>query len=429
MRQYSQADNNNQGMAVMNGFRPLAAFAALFALSAQAHDSGVSRYKVAELQRPASLVADCLSGYFSGASITRINDFGVVNASSNCWTSVDPANPPATRMESATFVAAPWFGAVELPRSNDGFSYSHTINNQGELFGYEAATPDGGGLFATKWSLAGGRERIFVDPTCTDDLQFQAAIDGNGRYIVGWALRGDPNLPPPVDELCIRMRWVIRDAAGVETSGPMDGSPAALNAQDVAVGIVNRAAVRYHVPTGQTVVLHAVDSAHSAEATDINDQGEIAGRITVNSRPDFFNQCDPGVAVRWDRNGREYLLPHLPGAVSSHAFGVGYDGEVVGDSGAGQYCPFYDNSQERAVLWKGGRVHDLNTLIPRSAGITLTYAYSVNRRGQITAGGYVNDEPLTSCPEFQYDPATGTPTFQPVPCRNLHMFVLTPVGR
>jgi uncharacterized membrane protein len=124
------------------------------------------------------------------------------------------------------------------------------------------------------------------------------------------------------------------------------------------------------------------------------------------------------------------LLPHLPGAVSSHAFGVGYDGETVGDSGAGAYCaPVLDNGLERAVLWKGGRVYDLNTLIPRSEGITLTYAYAVNRRGQITAGGYVNDEPMTLCPSYQFDPATGTSTITSIPCHNLRMFVLTPAGR
>src|SRR5688572_9288760 len=116
----------------MNGLGLLAASAALLTSpGAQAQNSAVSRYKVVELPRPASLVANCLGGYFSGASIGRINDFGVVTATSNCWTSVDPANPPVTRMESAAFVAAPWFGATELPRSNDGFSYSHTINNRG----------------------------------------------------------------------------------------------------------------------------------------------------------------------------------------------------------------------------------------------------------------------------------------------------------
>ena len=410
----------------MNFHRSLATIAGLLcAFSAHAQGPAVSRYRVVELPIPDSLKAGCLTDYSAGASITRINDLGIVNAYSNCYTAVDPA-AGVLQFKSRTFVAAPWFGAVELPLSGPGFSYSYNINNRGEAFGYEG--PETGGFYAVKWSLGGGHERIFFDPAC-ENIQFQAAVDGNGRYTVGWALRGDPSLPPPVDQLCIRTRWVIRNAAGVETSGPLDGSPSAINAHDVAVGTVARSAVRYHVPTGQSVVLHAADPAHSVDATDINDLGEVAGRITVNAQPDFYNQCDPGVAVRWERDGRETVLPHLPGAVASHAFGVGYDGETVGDSGAGQYCAFTDNSGERAVLWKAGRVFDLNTLIPRVAGITLTYAYAVNRRGQITAGGYVNAEPLTRCPSSQFDPATGTSTIVTVPCHNQHMFLLTPVGR
>ena len=412
----------------MNRLHLLAASAALLtALGAQAQNSAVTRYRVDQLPIPGSALAGCVPGYAAGASIGRINDIGVVNATANCFSVVDPLGPQLA-YQSISFVASPWFGAIELPRSGPVASYAYDINNRGEIFGYEFGTPEGGGIFATRWSLAGGRERIFFDPAC-DTLQFQAAVDGNGRYTVGWALRGDPSMPPPLDQLCIYTRWIFRDAAGVESYGPLGGSPAAINALNVAAGTVNRSAVRYHLPTGQTTVLHAADSAHSAEATDINDLGEVSGRITTNTQPDALNQCDPGVAVVWDRGGRERVLPHLPGAVSSHAFGVGYNGETVGDSGAGQYCPFNDNSQERAVLWKGGRVFDLNSLIPRSAGITLTYAYSVNRRGQITAGGYVNSEPLTLCPGLESDPDTGTQVLVTTPCRNLRMFVLTPVGR
>jgi uncharacterized membrane protein len=156
----------------------------------------------------------------------------------------------------------------------------------------------------------------------------------------------------------------------------------------------------------------------------------VAGRLSLSiSAPGSSPQCDPGVALRWDRDGRELALPHLPGAVSSHAFGIGYDGETVGDSGAGNYCPYTDNREERAVLWLDGRAFDLNTLIPRSAGITLTHALSVNRRGQITAGGFDNDETLTQCPTSKFDPATGSLTYTVVPCHNTRMYVLTPVGR
>ena len=63
-------------------------------------------------------------------------------------------------------------------------------------------------------------------------------MDGNARYTVGWGLRGDPSFPPPIDQLCFNTRWVIRTAAGVETNGPLGGSPTAINAFDVAVGTV-----------------------------------------------------------------------------------------------------------------------------------------------------------------------------------------------
>ncbi|HEY5810839.1 MAG TPA: hypothetical protein VIT67_22905 [Povalibacter sp.] len=393
-------------------------------LNVQAHEAAVPRYRVNELSAPDSLKATCLKGYAQQAWAGRTNDLGVVNGTFTCYSQVDPVTPPAT-IQSDTFVASPWFGAAALPREGDGYSYSYTINNRGELFGYERwDTP---GFTGSKWTLAGGHEKIFYDPAC-ENIQFSAAVDGNGRYVVGWGLRGDPSQPPPLDQLCIFSRWLIRDAAGIETTVPLNGSPSALNALDIAVGIADRSAVRYNVRSGELRVLHAADSSHSAEAADINDLGEVAGRITNNSTAEVFNQCDPSVAVRWERSGSERKLPHLPGAVSSRAFGVGYNGETVGESGAGMYCgAASDGSTERAVIWIGARAYDLNTLIPRT-GITLTFAYSVNRRGQITASGYLNSEPMSVCPNYDA-PVDGTPVLENVPCHNMHLFVLTPVGR
>ena len=411
----------------MNLMRSLVVLGGVFAVCAQAHEPAVSRYRVNEIQPAASLVTGCTPGYGKTASIGTINDFGVVNGTVTCYTNVI-ADPVSFQYQTGSMVAAPWFDSFALPTSSPGQSYSYTITNRGEAFGYEGPV-DIGGLYATRWSLAGGHERIFFDPAC-NSIQFTAAVDGNGRYTVGWGLRGDPSLPPPIDELCISTRWLIRDAAGVETSGPLYGSPSSMNAFGVAVGTSNRSAVRYHVPSGELRVLHAADSAHSAEATHINDLGEVAGRVTQSTEPLQNPQCIPGVAVRWDRDGRERALPHLPGAVASRAYAVGYDGETVGDSGAGErYCDFTDNATERAVLWKGSRAYDLNSLIPRSERITLTYAFSANRRGQITAGGYDNDEPLAQCASSVIDPDTGGQVVVWASCHNTHMYVLTPVGR
>jgi len=120
-----------------------------------------------------------------------------------------------------------------------------------------------------------------------------------------------------------------------------------------------------------------VDPAHSVGAVDINDLGEIAGLIAENSQPDFFSPCDPRVAVRWERDGRERLLPHLPGAVSSQPFGVG---------GRGSVLPVHRQQ-------------------PGARG-------AVERR-----------------PGLRFDPAAGTTTIMTVACHNQRMFVLTPAGR
>ena len=405
--------------------RSLAALGLLFAIEAQAHGPSVSRYRVDEVHAPDSLNAGCLDGFAAGASIRRINDFGVVNGNFTCYTQVDPITS-TFQARNAPFVAAAWFGALELPRPPaPGSAFGASINNRGEIFGFESVE---NGIAGTRWTLAGGHEHFFFDPAC-DFIQVSTAADGNGRYVVGSGLRADSRLPPPLDTFCLRQTWLIRDSNGVETTGPLDGAPAAINSFSVAVGTSDRSAIRYHVPTAQVRMLHAADATHSAEASDINDFGEVVGRISVNtSSPGFVNQCNPGVAVRWERDGREILLPHPPGAVASRAFGLGHEGETVGDSGAGTYCQVTDGSGERAALWLSGRAFDLNTLIPRSAGITLTYAISVNRRGQISAGGFDNSEPLTQCPRVVTDPAGGPPTFRVVPCHNNHMFVLTPVG-
>jgi uncharacterized membrane protein len=396
----------------------------LLVTAAKAHGPAAPRYRINELPVPDALRTGCVEGYVASGAIQRINDFGVVNANFRCYTQADPATA-TFQARDAAFVAASWFGAVELARpSVAGFAFGSAINNRGEIFGFETVE---GGFSGVRWTLGGGHERLFFDPAC-GSLQVGGASDGNGRYVVGWGWRGDSRLPPPVDTLCLRTTWLIRGPNGVETPGPLDGQPAAINAFHVAVGTSDGSAIRYHVPTGELRVLHAVDATHSAEANDINDLGEVAGRIALNtSAPGPGAPCGgPGVAVRWERDGRERVLPHLPGAVASHAFGVGYDGETVGTSGPGTSCS--DALPNRAVLWLAGRAFDLNTLIPRS-GITLTHALSINRRGQISAGGFDNGEPLTQCPSVQLDPVTGTVTYTVAACRNTRMYVLTPVGR
>ena len=181
----------------MRSLRLFAAVAALSCVSTvEARD--VSRYRVTELATPASVQAGCLPDYSAGASIGRLNDFGVATGSFNCYSTVDPAGPSLVT-RGGSFVTTPWFGGVELAHTSPGYTFANSINNRGELFGFES--PDvNPGLYATRWTVSGGVERIFFDPEC-DGIQVAFAIDGNGRNTIGWAFRKDPSLGSPFDFL------------------------------------------------------------------------------------------------------------------------------------------------------------------------------------------------------------------------------------
>ena len=407
----------------MNHIRAMLAASTLLVFVTAAHAAPGRHYRVEELQVPDSLRQSCLPGYAEHAGPSSLNDSGVVVAGFSCYTEITPEG--AAYQKSGPFIAASWFGSLALPVTGPQCcSWAQNINNLGQSFGAE--NMDSGGFAGAIWSLGGGRERVFDLESC-DQIRFSAAVGGNGRYTLGWALRGDPAQPPPLDTLCIYPRWLFSSASGVETLGPIGGYPSGINSSDVALGTVNRSAVSFTINTAETRVLHAADATHSLNTSGINDLGEAAGWIAQDGQPGYANTCDPGAALRWAGNGSELALPHLPGAVSSRAWGVGYHGETVGDSGRGGYCEYLGNAGERAVLWQGSRAIDLNTLIPRAAGVTLTSAVSINRRGQIAAAGYSRNEPLVTCLQTQYPP-TG-PVNVPVPCHHMHAYLLTPVGR
>jgi hypothetical protein len=225
--------------------------------------------------------------------------------------------------------------------------------------------------------------------------------------------------------LCLTSRWLIRDAAGIVTPGPLNGSAYDINGFDQAVGNIDNGAVRMHLPSGQVRVLHAsTDSTNGAIARDINDLGESAG-VSYTYPPGDLT-CPRYTALRWDRAGIERVLPHLAGAVSSRAASAGYDDDTVGDSGPGDYCSSDDSANERATLWRGDRAIDLNDAIPRGLRVTLVSASSINRQGQILATGFRNGEPLLQCPRFVFDPETSMSHIVSQPCPRLRVYLLTP---
>ena len=108
-------------------FRSLAAIAGvLFSLAVQAHEPAVSRYRVHEIQPPASLLSGCEPGYARTASIATINDFGVVNGAVTCYTNVI-VDPLSFQYQAGTLVAASWFDAICVAdlHSDSGLHIQH----------------------------------------------------------------------------------------------------------------------------------------------------------------------------------------------------------------------------------------------------------------------------------------------------------------
>ena len=405
----------------------VAATAALACASAFADGPGRPRYRVEEVRPPGSLPAPCLPQYGNFMQGV-INDLGIVAGNYNCHSQVDLAAGIAATV-GGPFVSSSWFSTHLLPDSDPttSGSFAASINNRGEVFGSDV----GSTFVGVKWSLSGGMEAIFPnDPTC-DVIKLDIAIAGNGRYAVGTGFRPSPDLPFP--GFCLSPAWLTRNPDGTIVTEFLDSEPRDINVFNTAVGVMDRnTAIRFQVATKELRVLRSGDDTHQAIATDINDLGEVSGYVaTIDPTGGAPGECPTqfASALRWDRNDRETLLPLLPGAVSSRAWNVGTDGETVGESGPGQYCWPQNATRERAVLWRGGRAFDLNDAIPPHLGVTLASATSINRRGQITAFGYRNDEPLVICPRVEFDPETGGNIDASQPCRTQRLYVLTPVGR
>jgi len=411
----------------MKGFI-VAATATLACTSAFADGQGRPRYRVEEVRPPSSLPAPCLPQYgnFMGGVI---NDFGIVAGNYNCTSQVDPSTGTAATV-GGPYVSSSWFGTHLLPDSDPttSGSFATSINNRNEVFGSEV----GSTFVGVKWSLSGGLETVFPNQPECDIIKLDIAVAGNGRYAVGWGFRPGPDLPFP--GLCLTPAWLTRNPDGTVVTEFLDSNPSDINAFNTAVGLFDRnTAVRFQVVTKELRILRTGDDSHPVTATDINDLGEVSGyAATVDpAGGGIGDACSilSSSALRWDRNDRETRLPLLPGTASARAWNVGIDGETVGESGPGQHCWPTNSTNERAVLWRGGRAFDLNDSIPPHSGVTLASATSINRRGQITAYGYRNDDPLVICPRFEFNPETGGYIDVSRPCRTQRLFVLTPVGR
>jgi probable HAF family extracellular repeat protein len=112
----------------------------------------------------------------------------------------------------------------------------------------------------------------------------------------------------------------------------------------------------------------------------INDDGVIVGKADLPGPPPQNHD-----AVLW-KNGTITDLGTLPGDACANAYYVNARGQVVGTSENRDLCSV--PTGEHAFLWENdGPMVDLNNLIPVGSSLKLTFAVSINNRGEIAGFG------------------------------------------
>jgi len=230
-------------------------------------------------------------------------------------------------------------------------------------------------------------------PTLGGNNGFASGANNRGQ-VVGWAentVRDTTCVAPQV----LQFRAVIwnlkKDDVEIEELHPLPGDTSsaavAINNRGQVVGIsgicdraVGRLSARVAAlwDKGEVIELGNLGAPHWATATAINQQGDVVG---------FASQPDAGPddllfsAFLWTRRGGIQDLPELPGDNDSEAYGINERGEVVGVSCNANGC--------RAVIWRNGKVEDLNKF-KRSYTGHLETAKAINDLGEITGRAIIN---------------------------------------
>ena len=255
--------------------------------------------------------------------------------------------------------------------------YAAGINDQGQIVGAYSAVPESGTF--TPFLYANGKLRLLGRlPRSGGSLAISEAYAVNdGGQVVGvsngqafsWAngrMRGLPM--PPHFTTTMALAVNARGQAAGSGVGPGGGG----------TGFRSHALLWQ----GNKVWdLGTLPGFGDTEAHGINARGQIVG---------WTNQRRAGGsslfrAFEW-QNGHVRDLGTLPGIRDTRAVAINNRGDVVGRL-VGRVVR---KSNERAILWRGGRVYNLNDLIPRNTGWILQEAVALNDGGWIIGNGKHN---------------------------------------
>jgi uncharacterized membrane protein len=379
---------------------------------------GARKYSVVEIALPAD--PHCVAGFHTATFARRLNERGEVTGSDLCNVATGDETFPILAGASDAFRWDRTSGATMLPSiTADAIdTFGRDINESGTVVGQEFKAD--GTVIAPLWPRSGGVSEAFQPAACDPffPLAFGQSINDRGT-VLGLDDRAGEN------GFCTIV-WILKLASGEEIVGPR-GVPQQVNNRDVAAGQRDNAAVRWSPATGEVVLFQDPTGRSVGHPWSINDRNEVVGHV--------FHQDDQACVVGedpmfWAANAAATTLGTLPGDERGVAFNINRKGQIVGSSfNQADPCDVPDPAQSRAVIWRGIRPVDLNTLVPRrfAREFQLTFASAINDRGQIVARAVRRGEPKLPCPRIDFDPETGENVYNAsITCHNEYSFLLTP---
>ena len=173
-------------------------------------------------------------------------------------------------------------------------------------------------------------------------------------------------LPPP--------GFRTSEARAINDSGQAAGKA------DRGPATATRTRALFWAASGKVMDLGILPGYTDSVGRGINNRGQVVGWVSAaGTGAHRFAFCYQ--AFVWE-NGKLRGLGSIPRIKDRKAAAINAKGQIVGNA--------YYKSDEAALLWQGGKVYELNKLVPPGSGWKLQNALGINDRGWIIGNGIHN---------------------------------------
>ena len=257
-------------------------------------------------------------------------------------------------------------GLHDLGTLGGGTSYGYAINNGGQIAG-AAQTAGNAATHAVRWSSGSAADLGTAGGSGSEGH----AINSSGQ-VVGFSLAEGDTAQHAV-------LWTGTTGKDLGTLGGIDSDCTGINDSGQMTGwsaTAGRNFVHAFRMTGTTMTDLGTLGGQESYGEAINNAGQIAGESNPSGNAVFHAALWTGTTVQ--------DLGTL-GGYESYGYAINLYGDVVGYS-------TLVNGTSHAFLFLGGRMKDLNALLPTGSGWTLTDANGINDKGWITGQGRINGQ-------------------------------------